>query len=92
MGSWLSYGLGSESNDLICYTDLYATVANVVKKPLPVDAAEDSFSFYDLFDGKKEHNRPPVIHSNGGLESIIYGNWKYINGRIKCFNQAIEIR
>ena len=71
---------GSENNDLVCYTDIYSTVANVVEKPLPMDAGEDSFSFYHLFDGREDHNRPPIIHSNGGLLSIIYGNWKYING------------
>lgn len=72
---------GSESNELVCYTDIYSTIANIIEKPLPKNAAEDSFSFYHLFDGNKKHNRPPVVHSNGGLESIIYGNWKYINGK-----------
>ncbi len=72
---------GSESNDLVCYTDIYSTIADILEKPLPSDAAEDSYSFYHLFNGTEKHNRPPVIHSNGGLESIIYGNWKYINGK-----------
>ncbi len=71
----------SESKKLICFTDIFSTIANVVEKPLPNSTGEDSFSFYSLLNSEKEHKRPPVIHSQGGLKSIIHGNWKYINGK-----------
>ena len=72
---------GTESNDPICFTDIFSTIADVIEKPLPANAAEDSYSFYTLFNGNKNYNRPPIIISNGGLFSITYDGWKYINGK-----------
>jgi arylsulfatase A-like enzyme len=71
----------SESDALVCFTDIIATVADVLEKPLPKDCGEDSFSFLPLLAGEKDNNRPPVIHTNGGLFSITYKDWKYINGK-----------
>lgn len=72
---------GTESNTLICFTDIYATIAELLEKPLAKDAGEDSISFLPLLIGEENKKRPPVIHSNGGLQSIIYDDWKYIDGK-----------
>lgn len=72
---------GSENNRLICFTDVLATIADIVDQPLPENAGEDSFSFQPILTGTQDVKRPPIIHSNGGLYSITYGDWKYINGK-----------
>jgi len=72
---------GTENDALVCFTDIFATVADVLQKPLSTAMGEDSVSFHALLMGKEKSKRPPVIHSNGGLESIIHGDWKYINGK-----------
>lgn len=71
----------TSNTGLICYTDIFATIADILEKPLPIDAGEDSVSFYQQLIGKKGNDRLPVIHGNGELFSIIHGNWKYINGK-----------
>jgi len=73
--------LNSLNSRLLCYTDIFATIADILKKPMPIDAGEDSVSFYKQLTGEKGNDRPPVIHGNGDLYSIIYGDWKYINGK-----------
>ena len=72
---------GTKNTALLCFTDIFATIADVIQKPLPIHVGGDSVSFYQRLIGEKENNRPPVIHSNGGLLSIIHGDWKYINGK-----------
>lgn len=72
---------GTKDTGLLCFTDIFATIAEVLQKPLPTDAGGDSVSFYQRLMGENDKNRPPVIHSNGGLLSIISGDWKYINGK-----------
>jgi len=72
---------GTESDALVCFTDIFSTVSDVLQKPLSAAAGEDSVSFLSLLKGEVKTDRPPVIHSNGGLESIIHGGWKYINGK-----------
>jgi len=71
----------SENGALINFTDIMATVADIIGKPLPLGVGEDSFSFLSLLKGEKDNNRPPVILYNDGLYSITYKNWKYINGK-----------
>lgn len=71
----------SESGALVCFTDIIATVADILDKPLPENTGEDSISILPLLTGEKDHNRTPVIHVNGGLSSITYQGWKYINGK-----------
>ncbi|HEA28830.1 MAG TPA: arylsulfatase [Leeuwenhoekiella sp.] len=71
----------SESDAIVSFTDIIATVADILEKPLPKDSAEDSFSFLPLLKGKKDNLRPPVIITNNGIFSITYKHWKYINGK-----------
>jgi arylsulfatase A-like enzyme len=70
---------GSTSNALVCLTDIFATVADIIGAPLPADAAEDSFSILSALRGT-----PPaapvreaiVHHSNDGTFAVRQGPWK----------------
>jgi arylsulfatase A len=75
---------GAASAALVALTDVLATVAELLERPLPADAGEDSFSFLPALLG-----RPPsgpvrdtlVMSSNQGLWAIRQGNWKLILGQ-----------
>jgi len=73
---------GSETNETICLTDLFATVADVLGEPLPRDAAEDSFSLLPLLRGTPEtFDRGPVIHhSADGMFAVRDGRFKLVAG------------
>jgi arylsulfatase A len=73
---------GSVTNELACLTDLLATVAEIVGVPLPVNAAEDSYSLLPALLGKRpEPIREAVVHhSYDGMFSIRQGEWKLILG------------
>jgi arylsulfatase A len=68
------------SNQLICLTDLFATVSDVLKKDLPSKAAEDSVSFLPSLFGKKiVSTRAGVIHhSISGHFAYRKGPWKLL--------------
>ena len=69
---------GTTSDQLICLTDLFATVAQITDTPIPDDAAEDSVSFLPALSGKPiESTRAGVIHhSISGHFAYRLGNWK----------------
>jgi arylsulfatase A-like enzyme len=70
---------GSTSNELICLTDLLATVAAVVSEKLPADAGEDSFNILPVLLGQKLERpvREAVVHHSGdGTFGIRQGPWK----------------
>ena len=73
---------GSKCDKTITHTDLFATCAAIVEAELPNDAAEDSFSWLPLLEGKDaEHKRAPVInHSANGTFAIRDSNWKLVLG------------
>jgi len=72
---------GSESDQTICLTDFFATVAEITDAALPDDAAEDSFSLLPLLTGEGDFKRAPVIHhSAAGMFAIRDGEWKLIAG------------
>ncbi len=66
----------------ITHTDFYATCAEIIGKPLPADAAEDSFSILPPMLGKpRPEPRAPVInHSAAGMFAIRSGKWKLVLG------------
>ncbi|MBN2279089.1 MAG: arylsulfatase [Candidatus Marinimicrobia bacterium] len=68
----------SESKDLVCLTDLLATVADISGKKLPDNAAEDSVSMLPVFQGKPSSpvRETIVHHSINGSFSIRKGKWK----------------
>jgi arylsulfatase A len=68
------------SEEIICTTDLMATVAELTKFDLPVNAAEDSFSFLKVLEGTaKEPVRTELVnHSIEGRFAIRKGKYKLI--------------
>ena len=72
---------GTTSDVTICTTDFFATFAEILAalKSIPVNAAEDSFSFLSSLWGEKQAIRPFTIHhSIGGIFAIRKGEWKLI--------------
>ena len=69
---------GSQTDQLTCLTDLFATAAEIVEAPLPDNAAEDSYSFVSVLEGKASDQRRPAVvhHSINGSFSIRKGDWK----------------
>ena len=80
--SLLSQG-GTESDQLVCLTDLVATCAEIVDCQLPYNSAEDSYSHLDALLGTDDHRgRDQIVcQSVSGMYSIRKGNWKLIMGR-----------
>ncbi len=74
---------GTATGQLACLTDCFATLAEVVGAPLPADAAEDSFSFAHLLEGRRPAQAVRaslVLHSSRGLFALRRERWKYIEG------------
>ena len=69
---------GSKSDQVICLTDLLATIADIVDKKLPDNAGEDSVSFLpDLLGAANKSLREATVHhSANGSFSIRKGKWK----------------
>ncbi len=69
---------GSRSSALICLTDFFATVADVVGTKSE-KGAEDSVSFLPVLMGKSGQARKSVVHhSIDGTFAVRDGNWKLI--------------
>lgn len=75
---------GSKSDETICLTDLYATVANLLNYKMMPDEALDSYSFLPVLLGER-YERPireaTIHHSLNGDFSIRKGDWKYIDAK-----------
>ncbi|MDG1138315.1 MAG: arylsulfatase [Opitutales bacterium] len=71
---------GTTSNQLICLTDLFATLSDMLETDLPVMAAEDSVSFLPALLGKKiVSTRAGIIHhSISGHFAYRKGPWKLL--------------
>lgn len=69
---------GSTSDQLLCMTDVFATIAELTGKPLPENGAEDSVSFYPALFGKTiESSRAGVVHHTvSGHFGYRMGDWK----------------
>lgn len=69
---------GSSCDQLICLTDLFATVADVVDAEVPPGTSEDSVSFLPALSGNPiESTRAGVIHhSISGHFAYRQGKWK----------------
>ena len=54
-------------------TDLFATAADIVKRELPTDTAEDSFSLLPVLLGKQKHitDRDAIFVLGNGKDSAI---------------------
>jgi arylsulfatase A len=74
---------GTTSDQLVCLTDIMATVASITGAELPHDAAEDSFDFLPALEGTATGPIRPYLLTQAfrGAHtlSIRRGNWKYID-------------
>lgn len=73
---------GSASGEIICQTDLLATVAAVVGAGLPADAGEDSYNILPALLGEKlgqPIREATVHHSCNGRFAIRQGHWVFID-------------
>lgn len=70
----------SQSSQLVCLTDLFATCAELVGADLPQQGAEDSFSFLPVLLGTAVHGQRThaVHHSNHGEFAYRAGPWKLV--------------
>jgi arylsulfatase A len=80
MARWPGHiAAGSTSKELICLTDVLATVAVVVGAKLPDDAGEDSYNILPVMRGDKPDKpiREAIVHHSGdGTLAIRQGPWK----------------
>lgn len=72
---------GSTCSQLAHQADLIATIADILKKTLPANAGEDSFSLLPLLQGSNDPVRQNAVStSSNGLPGLRHGKWKYIPG------------
>lgn len=80
---------GSQCPAVVCHTDLYATLADILGVPVPTDQAEDSLSWSKLLSGnyeagngdpRKARGAPVINHSANGMFAIRDGKWKLVCG------------
>lgn len=76
---------GSTSDALICFTDLFATLATITGYELQPQDGPDSFDFSDILYGSQTAGTDPrtewVMRSGRGLMTMRQGNWKLIDGQ-----------
>ena len=72
---------GGTCHQMICHTDLMATLAAILEFPLPEGAGEDSISFLPLLKDPQRENPARttlVTQSSGRVLTLRDGNWKLI--------------
>jgi arylsulfatase A-like enzyme len=62
-------GGGTVSNQLICTTDLLATLADIVGYSLQDNEGEDSFSMLPIFNKQDAQTRESIIHHSSGTSA-----------------------
>jgi len=74
---------GSQSDELICLTDFFATAVDLTGQPIPAGSCEDSVSFYPAFSQQPiETERKGIIHhSITGHFSYREKQWKLLLAR-----------
>jgi arylsulfatase A-like enzyme len=77
---------GQVTGEPIILTDCIRTIAGLVGFALPENAAEDSFDFRHVLEGKKRKAGTPgrdhlIHHSGSGLFAVRQGEWKLIFGK-----------
>jgi arylsulfatase A-like enzyme len=77
---------GTVSEQMICFTDLLATLTDICGAALPPEAGPDSFSFLPVLEGRQPPDvpiRPSLVMQAGSVGSMMMirsGDWKFING------------
>ncbi|MFV1966595.1 MAG: arylsulfatase [Pirellulaceae bacterium] len=73
---------GRVCDRLVHQADVMATVADIVKQPLPENAGEDSFSLLPLLEGQDHDVRETAISQSArGVLAVRRGPWKLIFGK-----------
>jgi arylsulfatase A-like enzyme len=75
---------GTKTDETICLTDLYATVANLLNYKMTNNEAQDSYSILPVLKGEsyeKPLREATIHHSLNGDFSIRKGDWKYIDAK-----------
>lgn len=75
---------GSLSHQTICFTDVMATLAEMLGSPMGPEAGPDSFSFLAVLEGRQPRDRPArrslLLESSNGMKHLRVGRWKLIDG------------
>lgn len=69
---------GKQSDALVCSTDLFATMAEMIQQRVPAGAAEDSFSYWKVLsegDNQGSCRQSLVYHSDKGYFALRKGEW-----------------
>ena len=71
---------GSQTDQALCLTDVFASVADIVDVSLDKNTAEDSFNFWPVWSGKSNETvRESIIHqASDGMLALREGDWKYV--------------
>jgi arylsulfatase A len=78
-----SFPAGSTVATPVCFTDFFATAAEIVGAELPRDAAEDSFSMLRAMAGRESAPRPAMVtmsYRDVLRLAVREGDWKLIDG------------
>jgi arylsulfatase A-like enzyme len=70
---------GLKSDQILCTTDLMATIGGILKKAVPAGGGEDSYNLWPAYTSNVETPiRESIIHhSLNGFFAIRKGKWKY---------------
>ena len=69
---------GLVSDSMISFTDIMATLADVVGDPFPEAASTDSLSFLPIIKGETGHQVRETLIMNHQAEAYRHNNWKLI--------------
>ena len=86
---------GTTSDEIICMTDVLATLANILQVDLPEDAGEDSYSFLPVLKGDKLDGpirEATILDSWNGVKAVRQGDWKLIMADNSGAIEALEKR
>lgn len=75
---------GKVSNQMVNFTDLLATFAELLNQELPYEQGPDSFSFLKVLTGDQPEEEPVrefMVINAGKKYSIRKGPWKFIEGQ-----------
>lgn len=74
---------GRREDEMLCLTDIYATLATLTGQQVSGSEAEDSYSFLPVLQGEEAGSpvrESMVHHSVDGVFAIRKGDWKLIQG------------
>tara|TARA_R110000850_G_scaffold157126_2_gene281289 strand:+ start:2031 stop:3539 length:1509 start_codon:yes stop_codon:yes gene_type:complete len=72
---------GMVSDYAFCFTDLLATVSELVEESLPEGEGEDSISMLSALLGQTLPDRPAMVHHSNTAFAMRSGKWKIVFGQ-----------